>query len=478
MIVFNNSFKQLGPAFYSEVKPTVVSSPALIKFNFPLATELGFNLYNTDAIQLAQIFSGNQIPAGAEPLAMVYAGHQFGSFVPQLGDGRAILLGEVITANNCRQDLQLKGAGKTPYSRRGDGRAALGPVLREYIISEAMHALGIPSTRALAVVLSGENVIREELLKGAIFTRVAASHIRIGTFEYFANIEDKASLKILADYSITRHYPEIACDQQKYLNFLDAVCKRQARLIAKWMQVGFIHGVMNTDNMSISGESIDFGPCAFMDQYNPSTVLSYIDQNGRYAYANQPFIAQWNLSRLAEALLPLLDENEEKAIECAQEILGSFAKTFEDAWLSGMRLKFGLSVAAVEDAELIKDFLDLLHQNKADYTNSFRQLTDLLANPESNLSLKDWAQKWIARLKQEDKSNQQIRSLIEANCPAYIPRNHKVEQALELAKSEDYSKFEEILEVVSKPFELRTGFEEYQQAPSENESVKYTFCGT
>lgn len=371
---FDNSYARLPANFYARVEPTPVAEPWLIKLNRPLAEELRLDIAALER-DGAAIFSGNTVPAGAEPLAMAYAGHQFGTFVPQLGDGRAILLGEVIGRDGKRRDIQLKGSGQTPYSRRGDGRAALGPVLREYIVSEAMHALGVPTTRALAVTVTGQPVYREQILPGAVFTRVAASHIRVGTFQFFAARGDMDSVKALADHVIDRHYPELkAADENPYLGLLKAVSARQAALIARWLHIGFIHGVMNTDNMTISGETIDFGPCAFMDAYDPKKVFSSIDQFGRYAYANQPAIGQWNLARLAETLVTLFDPTADVAVNLANDVLGEYGTIFQNHWLDGMRRKIGLSTAEDGDLELVQALLALMHKGGADFTLTFRSL--------------------------------------------------------------------------------------------------------
>src|SRR3954463_16441033 len=369
---FQNTYSALPANFFARVAPTPVSSPKLIKLNRQLAVHLGLDPDRLASPEGVEILAGKRLPDGAEPIAMAYAGHQFGHFVPQLGDGRAILLGEVIDADGVRRDIQLKGSGPTPFSRRGDGRAALGPVLREYIVSEAMAALGIPTTRSLAAVVTGENVVRETLLPGAVLTRVASSHIRVGTFQYFAARSDVAGVRRLADHVIARHYPDIANAGRPYHALLNAVIARQAELVARWLLVGFIHGVMNTDNTSISGETIDYGPCAFMDHYDPAAVFSSIDEGGRYAYANQPRIALWNLTRLAECLVPLLDADETAAIEIAKAALGEFSPAFNAAYAVGMRAKFGLPGDAGEDEVLIAEFLRLLERNAADYTLAFR----------------------------------------------------------------------------------------------------------
>ena len=427
------------------------------------------------------VFAGNVIPEGASPLAQAYAGHQFGHF-NMLGDGRAILLGEQISPQGVRVDIQLKGSGRTPYSRGGDGRAALGPMLREYIISEAMHALGIPTTRSLAVVSTGEPVIRETDLPGAILTRVASSHIRVGTFQYVANWGNVEELRELADYTLKRHYPEIEKDERRYLSLLQEVIKRQAELIAKWQLVGFIHGVMNTDNMAISGESIDFGPCAFMDTYDPATVFSSIDREGRYAYGNQPYMAGWNLARFAESLLPLLHENQEQAIEIAEDAISDFAELYQSNWLAGMRAKLGIFNEEIEDESLIEDLLNMMQKYRADYTNTFRALTfekyedsSLFGYPEFN----QWHERWQARLERQQESEETSHQLMLNSNPAVIPRNHRVEEALNAAVEQgDYSVMERLLVVLSQPFAYSPEQKEYCTLPAPSSLPYRTFCGT
>jgi uncharacterized protein YdiU (UPF0061 family) len=374
--VFSNSYSCLPEHFYARLSPTPVAKPRLIIFNESLASELGVDTRGLEPEELAAVFAGNVIPPGAEPIAMAYAGHQFGNFVPQLGDGRAILLGEVVDRNGERRDIQLKGAGRTPFSRRGDGRAALGPVLREYLVSEAMHALGIPTTRALAVVSTGEPVYRDRQLPGAVLTRVASSHIRVGTFQYFAARGDMEAVKRLSGYVIDRHFPEARASERPPLALLQIVVERQASLVARWMHVGFIHGVMNTDNTALSGETIDFGPCAFIDSYDPATTFSAIDVFGRYAYANQPTIAKWNLARFAETLLPLLDPDPKRAVELANEAISAFTSRFQAHWLAGMRDKLGLSSNDEVDLELAHSLLRAMYENAADFTLTFRRLGD------------------------------------------------------------------------------------------------------
>ncbi len=427
----------------------------------------------------AAILSGNHVPDWAEPLAMAYAGHQFGHFVPQLGDGRAILLGEIIARDGTRRDLHLKGAGQTPFSRRGDGRATLGPMLREYIISEAMHALGIPTTRSLAVVTTGEPVFRETTLPGAVLARVAASHIRVGTFEYFAAQGDREAVKILADYAIARHYPALQATANSYLGLLAAVCEAQAALVARWMQVGFIHGVMNTDNMTISGETIDYGPCAFMDTYDPATVFSSIDHHGRYAFGNQPRIAHWNLARFADTLLPLLDDNQEQAIAMAEDTINQFPGHFERYWQEGMRRKLGLVSEQPEDVSLIDALLALMQEHAADYTNTFRLLCAVAKGDTAPPGYEAWVTRWLKRLGQESHSPHEAATLMRATNPAVIPRNHRVEAAINAAvKQGDFTPLETLLVVLSTPFDLKPEHAEYGNPPTPSERVYQTFCGT
>ncbi|HYF07893.1 MAG TPA: YdiU family protein, partial [Acetobacteraceae bacterium] len=434
-------------------------------------------------------FAGNAVPEGAEPLAMAYAGHQFGGFVPQLGDGRAILLGEVVAPGGARFDIQLKGSGETPFSRRGDGRAAIGPVLREYIISEAMHALGIPTTRSLAAVATGDWVYRETALPGAVLTRVAASHIRVGTFQYFAARQDDEAVRLLADHAIARHDPDAARAQNPYRAFYEGVVARQAELIARWLLVGFIHGVMNTDNCAISGETIDYGPCAFMEAYEPGTVFSSIDSMGRYAYGNQPRIAQWNLARLAECLLPLFDAEQDAAVEYAQEALIGFAPRFEAAWMGGLRRKIGLATAQESDAALIQSLLEAMAANGADFTLTFRRLCDAAEDPARDARVASlfsdpaafapWAERWRARLAQQPGTLAERAAAMRVVNPAYIPRNHRVEAAIAAAQErDDLGPFEGLLEAIEKPFEERAGLEPYMMPARDEERVTRTFCGT
>lgn len=476
---FDNSYARLPQRFYAPLKPTPVRSPRMVKLNYALAEELGLEPKLLDSDVGAEFFTGNQLPDGAEPLAMAYAGHQFGNFVPQLGDGRAVLLGELIGRNGTRRDLHLKGAGQTPFSRRGDGRAALGPVLREYIISEAMSALGIPTTRTLAAVSTGEPVFRESVLPGAVLARVAASHIRVGTFEYFAGKGDIEAVKILADYVIARHYPTLTAQPHPYQALLAAVCEAQAALVARWMQVGFIHGVMNTDNMTISGETIDYGPCAFMDTYDPATVYSSIDHQGRYAFGNQPRIALWNLARLAETLVPLFADKQETAIAMAEETINQYPASFERYWLNGMRRKLGLTSAQPDDISLIQALFDLMQEHAADYTNTFRQLCIVIEGNESPPGYEAWTTRWLQRLEQENYTRHDAATLMRSHNPAVIPRNHRVEAALNAAvQRSDFSPLETLLSVLASPFDLKSEFTEYSNPPAPHERVQQTFCGT
>ena len=466
---WQDGYATLPAHFYSALSATPVRAPRLLAYNQPLASELGLDLSAHDALQ---ILSGNQPPHGSRSIAIAYAGHQFGHFVPKLGDGRALLLGEVTDRAGQRREIQLKGSGPTPYSRNGDGRAALGPVVREYIISEAMHALGIPTTRSLAVVATGEPVFRETALPGAVLTRVAASHIRIGTFEYFAAQGDVPSVQQLADYAIARHYPALAGAENPYLALLRAVMEAQAALVVRWMQVGFIHGVMNTDNVAISGETIDYGPCAFMDAYDPATVFSSIDRNGRYAFGRQPMIAQWNIARLAEALLPLLHAEQDKAITLAEEVIEAFAPHFQSAWLTMMRGKLGLTRVEAEDQQLVATLLETMQAHGLDYTNTFAGLSSLPADSP----LAAWMAQWHARVAMEDGGLDAAFTRMQAFNPTVIPRNHKVEEAIQAAMADDLAPMERLMEVLAKPFGKDVP-EEYR-LPAVNEEPYRTFCGT
>jgi uncharacterized protein YdiU (UPF0061 family) len=486
-IAFDNSYARLPERFYAAAAPTPVVAPRLLRLNAPLAMQLGLDPDWLKGPEGVAMLSGNGVPIGAASIATAYAGHQFGGFSPQLGDGRAILLGEVVDRDGKRHDLQLKGAGPTPFSRRGDGRAALGPVLREYIVSEAMAALGVPTTRALAAVLTGEPVRREALLPGAVLTRVASSHIRIGTFQYFAARGDVEALRLLADHVIARHYP--ACTGEgRYPGLLAAVVAAQAALVAQWMTIGFIHGVMNTDNMSIAGETIDYGPCAFMDVYHPTTVFSSIDEHGRYAYANQPPIARWNLTRFAETLLPLLDTDIDKAVPIAQAALDRFDPQFQAHLIAGFRRKLGLVTEEAEDIALIKGLLDAMQDGEADFTLVFRRLSEAAGqdSAEACRSLfKDpaafdaWEVRWRQRLLSESASAEARRNAMLRVNPLYIPRNHQVEAVIQAAvEHADFAPFETLIGVLARPFDAQPGQEGYERPPALHERVLATFCGT
>jgi uncharacterized protein YdiU (UPF0061 family) len=476
---FDNSYARLPARFYVRLAPTPVHSPRLVKFNAPLAEELRLEAQQWESERGAVVLSGTHVPEWADPLAMAYAGHQFGQFVPQLGDGRAILLGELIGRDGTRRDLHLKGAGRTPFSRRGDGRATLGPMLREYIISEAMHALGIPTTRSLAVVSTGEPVFRETPLPGAVLARIAASHLRVGTFEYFAAQGDREAIQVLAEYAIARHYPALQATSNPYLALLAAVGEAQAALVARWMQVGFIHGVMNTDNMTISGETIDYGPCAFMDTYDPATVFSSIDHHGRYAFGNQPRIAHWNLARFADTLLPLLDDNHDKAIALAEDTINLFPACFERYWQEGMRRKLGLVSEQPDDVGLVHELLALMQDHAADYTNTLRQLCAVAEGDAAPAGYEAWGTRWQRRLEHEPHSRHAAAALMRTANPAVIPRNRRVEAALDAAvQQNDFAPVEKLLTVLSRPFDLKLAHAEYSAPPSPGERVLQTFCGT
>ena len=477
---FDNTYSRLPKAMSSQLNPIPVKNPKLTIFNHGFSKELGLDFSSLNNSQIASIFSGNLLPKESKCIAQAYAGHQFGYFT-MLGDGRAILIGEHLLKNNKRFDIQFKGSGKTPYSRNGDGRAALGPMLREYIVSEAMHSLGIPTTRSLAVVKTGENVIRETPLPGAILTRVAASHIRVGTFQYVTATEDEKNLKTLFDYTIDRHYPKIKDSKTPAIDLLKIVMEKQIKLVVDWMRVGFIHGVMNTDNMAISGETIDYGPCAFMDAYDPETVFSSIDHNGRYAYFNQPDITKWNLARFAETLLPLIDKNKDKAIKIATEIINNFDEIYKKNWLEMMRKKLGLIEKKNNDEKLINDLLSLLHEQKADYTNTFCSLmNEDVQNDKifNNKEFIDWHQKWKERLAKNTNSTEESFKLMRSVNPIVIPRNHKVEEVLEAANKDDLNPFHDFLKVLEKPYENQIKNNNYKSPAPPSEKKYQTFCGT
>ncbi|MCP3871363.1 MAG: YdiU family protein [Gammaproteobacteria bacterium] len=485
-IVFENTYARLPSRFYVRQAPVAVTAPGLVKLNHSLAVELGLEPDLLSSPSGLAVLAGNSVPDGAEPLAMAYAGHQFGGFVPQLGDGRAILLGEVLDPRGERFDIQLKGSGQTPFSRAGDGRAWLGPVLREYIVSESMHGLGIPTTRSLAAVSTGEPVYRESELPGAVLTRVARSHVRIGTFEYFFAREDAEALRHLADYVIDRHYPESRLDENPCLALLRSVIARQAHLVAQWLGVGFIHGVMNTDNMSIAGETIDYGPCAFMDTYHPGTVYSSIDRNGRYAFGNQPPIAQWNLSRLAQSLLPLIDEDPDRAVDKAQAAIDDFPGIFEQARLDCFRAKLGLGKAHSGDAELVDALLRTMADASADFTNTFRALCDAAEGLNdgfctelgNSAAASDWLGRWRERIDHEAIQPADRATQMRRVNPVVIPRNHRVAAALDTAVSGDLDPFEELLQILASPWGERPHSSVYRLPPEPHEVVHQTFCGT
>jgi uncharacterized protein YdiU (UPF0061 family) len=489
---FDNTFARLPEHFYARLDPTPVAAPRIVKVNAELARELGLDAEALTSEHGVAVLSGNQVADGAEPIALAYAGHQFGHFVPQLGDGRANLLGELLSRDGQRYDVQLKGSGRTPFSRGGDGRAALGPVLREYIVSEAMAALGVPTTRALAAVTTGERVIRESVLPGAVLTRVAGSHLRVGTFQYFAARGDIEGLRMLADYAIARHYPEAAPAKEPYRTLLEGVIARQAQLIAQWMLLGFIHGVMNTDNTSISGETIDYGPCAFLEEYDPAKVYSSIDHGGRYAYGNQPRVALWNLARLAESLLPVLAQesgSEEAGMAVAIKALSAFEPQCEATHIAGMRRKLGLVVEREGDAALVQNLLQYMAANRADFTLTFRRLCDAAAGPEGDAGVRalfadpaaydGWAAGWRRRLEDESADGQERAIAMRRVNPVFIPRNHLVEAALEAANlRRDFQPFEDLLAVISQPYDERPELEKYSTPARTEERVLQTFCGT
>jgi len=479
---FDTSILQLPEIFFKRVAPVPVRDPYLIRLNRPLAAELGLDLPE-DQEKLAGLFSGNTHWSGSDPVALAYAGHQFGHFVPELGDGRAVLLGEVVTDQGERFDIQLKGAGQTPFSRNGDGRSPLGPVIREYVVSEAMHALGVPTTRALAMVGSGEEVIRETIQPGALFTRVAASHLRVGTFEYCASRGDSESVRRLADYVIDRHYPEVRTAANPYAALFEAVCHAQARLVARWMSVGFIHGVMNTDNTTLSGETIDFGPCAFMDAYDPTAVFSSIDHQGRYAYNNQPTIAQWNMACLGGCLLPLLHEKTDMAHAEGERILGTFAPLFKDAYEDGMCAKIGVDALDEKDFDMVRSLLRLMHADGVDFTLAFHRLTnDVQAFVQlfaSGQAVESWLAVRESRLAEHTLSSDRSLAMMRQANPVFIPRNHRVEEAIRAAEDhDDFSFTHRLIEIVSHPYGSQSEHAEYMDPPRPEERVRQTFCGT
>lgn len=480
---FDNSYARLPDRFYARLEPTPVPEPKLLIRNEELARRLGVDLDGLSTDHGVAALAGNRVPAGAEPLAQAYAGHQFGNFVPQLGDGRALLLGEVVDEGGHRWDVQLKGSGPTPYSRRGDGRAVIGPVLREYLVSEAMYALGVPTTRALAAVSTGQGVMREGVLPGAILTRVASSHIRVGTFQFFAVRGDTDAVRALLDFAIDRHYPQVRDAEDPALAFVRAVMERQARLVAHWMSVGFIHGVMNTDNTSVSGETIDYGPCAFMDHFDSTTVFSSIDRNGRYAYGAQPRVIGWNMARLAETLIPLIAGDEKAAIAKAQALVEEFPAMMEAAWLSAMIRKLGLDQVREGDRQLVLELLYVMQAARADFTNTFRALCDAASGEfveelAGDDRFEQWLAKWRARLRSEPSSPEQIRTSMRAVNPAFIPRNHRVEVALAAAAAGDLFELERMHAILARPFDDQPEHDEYRKPPRPEERVRATFCGT
>ncbi len=475
---FIQTFVQLGDPFFVAQKPTQVKDPHVKMLNHNLAIDLGLDFSAFKQSELAAIFSGNLLTDLSNPISMAYAGHQFGHFVPQLGDGRAILLGELLDCNGKVKDIQLKGAGQTPFSRRGDGRATLASVIREYIVSEAMFALGIPTTRSLAIVATGELVARETDLPGAILTRVAASHIRIGTFEYFSYRGDDLSIKKLADYAINRHYSDIVNFENPYPELLKRVIDAQASLVAKWMAVGFIHGVMNTDNMTISGETIDFGPCAFIDQFDPNTVFSSIDMNGRYAFANQPQIAHWNLARFAETLMPLFHDDSEQALIIANTLVNEFPKRYKFFWLNEIRNKLGLFTPQLNDEAIVNQLFETMHRHQLDFTNTFQLLINVLADGMTPEHLTEWIKKWKERLSFENRSIEEVLALMKKHNPHFIPRNHMVEIVIKEAVDHDnFDPMKEFINLLSNPFSNKKEFEHYKKPAEKGEKYR-TFCGT
>jgi len=484
---FDNTYSQLPYAFFEKVNPTPVPAPEWIGFNRELAEKLGAEVDALDSPEGLAVLSGNQVAEGSEPIAMAYSGHQFGGFSPVLGDGRAILLGEVIASDGVRRDIQLKGAGLTPFSRRGDGLSALGPVLREYLVSEAMAALGVPTTRALAAVWTGRTVRREKVVPGGVFTRVAKSHIRVGTFQYFAARQDLENLRILADYVIDRHYPGAREAEHPYRSLLDQVIEKQAALIAQWMSLGFIHGVMNTDNMAVSGETIDYGPCAFLDQYDPAKKFSYIDQGGRYAFGNQPQMAHWDLTRLAEAILPLLGDTDDAAVEQAEEALDRFPDIFQSAFEDRFTSKIGIETGKKSDWKLVESLLRLMHEGEADFTLTFRHLRDaaaeesgdemvnLFSRPEP---VREWLVQWRERIAQLDRGPQGATVLMKKVNPVFIPRNHRIEEVIVAGEEKNFEPFHRLHRVLQNPYEVQPDALEFESAPKPDEVVCNTFCGT
>ena len=476
---FDNTYSKLSDIFREEIKPVPVNNPEIIMLNESLASELNLDFSKINKSELSKIFSGNSLPDGSSSIAQAYAGHQFGHFT-MLGDGRAVLIGEHTTKSNKRYDIQFKGSGKTAFSRNGDGRAALGPMLREYIVSEAMNSLKIPTTRSLAVVKTGENIQREKILQGAVLTRVASSHLRVGTFQYIAARQKNDELKTLLDYTIDRHYPEIKNSTNQALDLLNLLIDKQCNLVVNWMRIGFIHGVMNTDNMTISGETIDYGPCAFMDSYDPKTVFSSIDQTGRYAYCNQPAITKWNLARFAECLIPLIDKDQDKAIRIASEAINSFEKRYEEKWMNMMRDKLGLFGVDDKDKFLILDLLTWMHEKKADYTNTFCHLMNLGPKKDElfdNSDFLNWKNRWEERLLKNNNSPKKFIELMRNNNPLVVPRNHKVEEALEAAEKNNLKPITQLLEILKDPYKEKNNILNYQVPSNSNEKYQ-TFCGT
>ena len=476
---FKNSYSKLSNTFKQKINPVPVRNPELVLYNNKLGSELNLDISNVNEEELSKLFSGNSLPDGSSSIAQAYAGHQFGHFT-MLGDGRAVLIGEHLSNSNKRYDIQFKGSGKTAFSRNGDGRAALGPMLREYLISEAMNYLKIPTTRSLAVVKTGEDVIRETSLPGAILTRVASSHIRVGTFQYIAARENIDELNTLVDYTIDRHYPEIKNSKNQALDLLNLLIDKQCDLVVNWMRVGFVHGVMNTDNMTISGETIDYGPCAFLDTYDPKTVFSSIDQTGRYAYCNQPVITKWNLARFAECLVPLIDKNKDEAINLATEAINSFEKKYEKKWINMMREKLGLFGLDDKDKFLILDLLTWMHEKKADYTNTFCHLMSLGPKKDklyNDIDFLNWKKRWENRLSKNNNSSKKSIELMRKNNPVVIARNHKVEEVLKFAVQNDFGPIKKFLEILEKPYDDQRDINDYQ-LPSTSSEKYQTFCGT